>query len=89
MDQKFIILDENQFAEIREDIKTIKKVLESHSSLIPPKRWINSETAADILNIKIRTLYSYCPKFLHPKKVGGILLFDRNEIETLIESKSF
>jgi len=87
MDQKILILDEKQFLEIREDIKTIKKVLEKQGKLIPPKRWVNSETAAEILNIRIRTLYSYCSKHLHPKKVGGILLFDREEIETLINQK--
>lgn len=87
MEQKIIILDEKQFLEIKEDIKTIKRVLENHGKLVPLKRWINSGAAAEILNIKIRTLYSYCTKFLHPKKVGGILLFDRSEIEGLIEGK--
>jgi hypothetical protein len=88
MEQKIVILDEKQFLEIKEDIKTIKKVLENQGNLVPLKRWINSGAAADILNVKIRTLYSYCPRFLHPKKVGGILLFDRSEIEGLIEGKN-
>lgn len=86
MDQKILILDEKQFLEIKADIKTIIKVLEKQGNLDPLKKWVNSKMAADILNVKIRTLYSYCHNgLLHPKKIGGILLFDHIEIEELIE----
>lgn len=88
MDQKILILDEKQFLEIKEDLKTIIKVLEKQSKLDPLKKWVNSKVAADFLNIKIRTLYFWCHNgLLHPKKIGGILLFDRIEIEALIEGK--
>jgi hypothetical protein len=88
MDQKFLVLDEKQFLEIREDLKIIRSVLESKGDVAHLKRWLNSKTTAEMLNIKLRTLYAYCQRgLLHPKKVGGILLFDRSEIEALIEGK--
>jgi hypothetical protein len=85
---QLMILDEKQFQEIQEDIKLIKKALESQGKLSSPKKWLTTQGASELLNVKPRTCYHYCQiGRLTPRKVGGILLFDRFEIEALIEGK--
>jgi excisionase family DNA binding protein len=88
MEQKIIIIDEKLFLEILNGIRTIKEALASQGKTSAPKKWLTTLAAAEILNVAVRTIYKYCQDgILHPHKVGGILLFDRSEIESLIQGK--
>jgi excisionase family DNA binding protein len=81
---EFIVLEKKEWEEIQQDIKAIKTVLENQGKLSSPKKWLTSRGAAEYLNVKIRTIYSYIGKgILNPKKIGGILLIDREELESL------
>jgi hypothetical protein len=83
---ELIALDRNDWEEIKRDIKEIKNALEVQGKTLPQKKWLSASAAGDLLNIKIRTVYLYCQKgLLHPHKAGGVLLFDRVEIEELIK----
>jgi hypothetical protein len=85
---ELIALEKKEWDEIKQDIKIIKDVLESHGKLSPPKKWLTTVQAGEFLSVKIRTIYLYCQKgLLHPHKACGINLFDRAEIEALIEGK--
>jgi len=79
-------MEKQQFEKIQKDLNEIKDALQGKMS--SQKKWLPAAAVGDLLNIKIRTVYHYCQKgLLHPHKAGGILLFDRSEIEKLIEGK--
>lgn len=83
---ELIALEKKEWDEIKSDLKEIRKVLESQGKMSAPKKWISTAEAADLLNVKPRCIYNYTSKrLLSPKKFSGILLFDREEIISLIE----
>lgn len=83
---ELIALEKREWDEIKRDIKIIKDALESHGKMTAPKKWISTAEAADLLNVKPRCIYNYTSKrLLSPKKFSGILLFDREEIMSIIE----
>lgn len=80
-----VVIDKMEWEELRKEIQEIKKVLKDNGKSFHQKKWLSASDAGELLNIKIRTVYLYCQKgLLHPHKAGGILLFDRSEIEELI-----
>jgi excisionase family DNA binding protein len=79
-----IVLEKKDWDEIKEDIKEIRKALENQGKMHPSKKWLTSNGAAEYLNVKVRTIYSYISKgILNTKKIGGILLINRDELESL------
>ena len=86
--EQLIILEYKQFKEITDDIRAIKEALVNQGKMSTPKKWLTTSQAAELLNIKVRTIYLYIQKgLLHPHKAGGINLIDRSEIEALIEGE--
>jgi excisionase family DNA binding protein len=79
-----VVIEKKEWDEIRSDIKEIRNALENQGKMSTPKKWLTSAGAAEYLNVKIRTIYSYIGKgILNPKKIGGILLIAREELESL------
>jgi hypothetical protein len=84
---ELIVLERWEWDEIKSDIKEIKNTLTSKGMKSVQKKWISTAEAAELLNVKIRSIYNYTSKsLLNPKKIAGILLFDREEIISLIEN---
>jgi excisionase family DNA binding protein len=84
---ELIVLEARQFQEIRDDIKAIKKALECHGKISASKKWGTAYEVEEILGIKRRTVYHYVAKgILKAHKVGGILLFDLDEIGSKIQN---
>jgi ribosome-binding ATPase YchF (GTP1/OBG family) len=82
---ELIALEKVEFEEIKKNIKEIRDFLENQGMKSLQKKWYNTIGTAEYLNCAVRTVYHYCNKgLLNPQKVGGILLFDREEIEALI-----
>jgi hypothetical protein len=82
----YIVLEEDQFKEIRMDIREIKDALIKQGKMTSPKKYLNTKGAAEYLNVSVRCIYHYCQKnLLNPKKAGGTLLFEIDEIEQLIK----
>ncbi len=51
-----------------------------------PVRWMRSKQTLKVLNVSYSTLQSYRTKgLLNPRKIEGILYFDIQEIEKLLE----
>ena len=85
---EIIALEKKEWEEIKRDIKEIKDTMRYQGKISSPKKYLSVSEAGDILNIKKRTVYWYCKKgLLHSHKAGGILLFDRDEIEELIKGR--
>jgi len=81
---EFIVMEDKQFQEIRDDIRAIKNAMANEGKMASQKKWLTSHGAAEYLNVKIRTIYSYISKgILNPKKIGGKLLIAREELESL------
>jgi excisionase family DNA binding protein len=80
-----IVIDKKEWSELRREVQRIKDILEGNGKICSPKKWLTTAEAAELLNVKIRTIYLYRhDNKLHPHKATGILLFDREEIEDLI-----
>jgi len=85
---ELIALEKEEWEEIKRDIREIRKVLENQGKMTSQKKLYNTKGTAEYLNCAIRTVYHYCKNgLLHPKRIGGILLFDPEEIESLINKE--
>ena len=84
---ELIALEKKEWEEIKRDIKDIKVALESQGKISVPKKWGTVFKVEDLLGIKRRTVYNYVAKgILKAHKVGGILLFDLDEIGSKIQN---
>jgi len=88
---KYIAVENKDWEEFKRDIiNEVRDVLESQFNTHSPKKWLTTSEAGELLNVKPRTIYLYSARHrLNPKKVGGILLFDRSEIEELIIKSAY
>jgi excisionase family DNA binding protein len=78
-------MKDQQFEEILKDLKEIKNVLQGKVS--SPNKWGTASEVERLLGIKRRTVYHYVAKgILKAHKVGGILLFDLDEIGSKIQN---
>lgn len=84
----YIFLEKEKFDHLCQNIEAIKESFQHQGIMHVPKRWLVTAEVAELLNIKVRTVFHYISKdLLHPRKVGGLNLFDREEIEKLIQNK--
>jgi hypothetical protein len=83
---ELIAIEKKEFEEIKKDIHDIKNALVTQGKMTSAKKYLNSKGAAEYLNVSVRCIYNYCQKnLLNPKKIGGTLLFDIDEIELLFK----
>lgn len=83
----------------KEDLEQFKlELFEELRALLPatataPKRWLRSYEVRKVLNISYGTLQTLRTKnALHPKKIGGLLFYDYEELTRLLQAdpnKSF
>jgi excisionase family DNA binding protein len=84
-----MLINDNIIQEILDLLKSLSEFLKKKSNLNGQKKWLTSAEAANLLGISVRTIYFYVSKgILTSHKVGGILLFDRDEIDKLLTNNA-
>lgn len=79
-------MEKKEFEEIKRDLKEIKDAIQGKMNT--PKKWGTASELEKLLGIKRRTVYNYVAKGLvKAHKVGGVLLFDLEEIGLKIQNE--
>ena len=86
--EKLVILEDKQVQKILDDLKEIKGALTGQGKISAPKKYGTANDIELLLGIKRRTVYHYVAKGnIKAHKVGGILLFDLDEIRSKFQNE--